>query len=421
MDKFIIQGGQQLHGSIAVHGAKNHALKMFAASLLSNQPLTLRNVPEIEDIFRLAEILQSLGVVVTQKRHGQYQLSPGRTIKTILPEKLVPKLRASILLTGPLLARYHKVSLPHPGGCAIGKRPIDLFVNAFQAMGARYHFKKGHHHFTVSGKGLCGTRYIFPLVSVTGTETLILAAVLANGRTIIINAAREPEIVALAEYLNQHGAKISGAGTSTISVEGVKRITAGVATIIPDRIETLSFLFLALATKSRLTITQCQPSQVEVPLQLLRDSGAKFTLGQSSITTHPWKKLKPLHVVTREYPGFPTDGQSPLTVLLTQIHGVSSVMETIYADRLFFSDMLNRMGANIQMHTSQHITIHGGTKLRGKVVDSPDLRAGIAMVIAGAVASGRTEIGNIYQIDRGYESIDQRLRAIGLNINRRFS
>lgn len=421
MDKFIIQGGHQLRGSITVHGAKNHALKMFAASLLSDQPLTLRNVPEIEDIFRLAEILQTLGVVVTQKRHGLYQLTPNGTIKTVLPEKLVPRLRASILLTGPLLARYHTVTLPHPGGCAIGKRPIDLFVNAFQAMGARYQLKKGHHRFTVGDKGLCGTRYVFPIVSVTGTETLILAAVLANGRTIIVNAAREPEIVALAEYLNQHGAKIRGVGTSTVIIDGVKRITAGVATIIPDRIETLSFLFLALATKSRLTITQCQPNHVEVPLQLLRDCGAKFTVEESSITTHPWKRLKPLQVVTREYPGFPTDGQSPLTVLLTQIAGVSSVMETIYADRLFFTDMLNRMGANIQMHTSQHITIHGGAKLHGKMVDSPDLRAGIAMVIAGAVATGRTEIGNIYQIDRGYESIDERLRSIGLNITRQAS
>jgi UDP-N-acetylglucosamine 1-carboxyvinyltransferase len=285
-------------------------------------------------------------------------------------------------------------------------------------MGARYQYKNNHHHFSVGRKGLRGTDYVFPIVSVTGTETLLLAAVLASGTSHILNAAREPEIMALAEYLNSQGARISGAGTSTITIKGVKQLRAGTSTIIPDRIETLSFLFLGLATKSSITITHCRPADVAVPLQLLRDSGARFTLSRSAITIHTWKKLQPLQVVTREYPGFPTDGQSPLTVLLTQIPGVSSVMETIYADRLFFTDMLNRMGAHIQMHTSQHITITGGTKLHGKVVDSPDLRAGIAMVIAGAVAPGRTEIGNVYQIDRGYEQIDQRLRATGLAIQR---
>ncbi|EKD76456.1 MAG: UDP-N-acetylglucosamine 1-carboxyvinyltransferase [uncultured bacterium] len=421
MDKFIIQGGQPLQGEIAVCGAKNHALKMFAVSLLSDQTLTLRNVPEIEDIFRIAEILESLGVEVQHPRHGVYKLQPTNKICTVLPKKQVPKLRASILLAGPLLARHHTVTLPHPGGCAIGKRPIDLFVHAFQAMGAHYRYTKEQYRFTVDRHGLQGARYVFPIVSVTGTETMLLAAVLAHGTTTIVNAAREPEVVALAEYLISQGAKISGAGTSSIVIHGVKRLRAGVATIIPDRIETLSFIFLALATKSQLTITRCEPAHVEVPLQLMRDSGARFIVGRSTIQVRPWKKLQPLQVVTREYPGFPTDGQSPLTVLLTQILGESSVMETIYADRLFFTDMLNRMGANIQMHTSQHITIHGGTTLNGKIVDSPDLRAGIAMVIAGAAAKGKTEIGNIYQIDRGYEQIDCRLQAIGLKIVRQHS
>ncbi|EKD78961.1 MAG: hypothetical protein ACD_41C00218G0002, partial [uncultured bacterium] len=250
------------------------------------------------------------------------------------------------------------------------------------------------------------------------TETVVLAAVLARGTTVIANAAREPEIEALCQYLVRCGAHIQGIGTSTITIRGVKQLRGGVATVIPDRIETLSFLFLALAAKQKLTIRQCQPEHVTVPLQLLRDAGARFAITRHSITVYPWQRLKPLQVVTREYPGFPTDGQSPLTVLLTQIAGQSEVMETIYADRLFYTDMLNRMGAHITMHTSQHITIRGATKLRGKIVDSPDLRAGIAMVIAGAVASGRTEIGNIYQIDRGYQAIDQRLRRIGIDIRR---
>lgn len=418
MDKFIIQGGRRLHGTIQVSGAKNHALKMFAASILSDQPMTIEHVPEIQDIFRLQEILNDLGVKTQRLSRGRYTLQPSKTISTKLSTELVPKLRAAILLTGPLLARYHTVTLPHPGGCAIGKRPIDFFIHAYRAMGASYRFSRDQHHFTVGSAGLQGTRYVFPRVSVTGTETMLLAAVLAKGVTTILNAACEPEVAALADYLNAQGAKISGVGTNTLTIRGVKRLRAGHCRIIPDRIETLSFIFLALATKSRLTIKGCQPEHVAVPLQLLRDSGAKFIVGQNSITTLPWKKLQPLQVVTREYPGFPTDGQSPLTVLLTQISGMSSVLETIYADRLFYTDMLNRMGATIQMHTSQHITIHGSTALHGKVVDSPDLRAGIAMVIAGAVAQGSTEIGNIYQIDRGYEAIDQRLRGIGLDIQR---
>jgi len=418
MDKFIIQGGTGVHGSIRVSGAKNHALKAFAASLLSDQVMTIDNVPEIEDIHCLTEILTAIGVTVNHLKHGRYQLQANRVETTILPKQIVPKLRASILLTGPLLARFGSVTLPHPGGCAIGKRPIDLFVQAFIAMGAQHRYVKGAHTFVAPADGLHGTSYVFPVVSVTGTETMLLAAVLARGKTVIDNAAREPEVVALAEYLVAQGAKISGAGTSTITIQGIKKLRAGNCTIIPDRIETLSFLFLALATHSRLTVTHCRPDHIAVPIQMLRDSGAKFTITASTITTQPWKKLRPLQVITREYPGFPTDGQSPLTVLLTQIKGSSEIMETIYANRLFYTDMLNRMGANITMHTSQHITVTGATRLHGKAVASPDLRAGIAMVIAGVVAKGRTVIDNIYQVDRGYEAIEKRLRSIGVDITR---
>lgn len=418
MDKFIIQGGQRLHGSIDVSGAKNHALKMFAASLLTDQPTIIEHVPEIEDIRRLGEILSECGVRVERLRYGSYHLQPNTHIVTHLSNELVPRLRASILLTGPLLSRYHHVSLPHPGGCAIGRRPIDFFIHLYQTMGASYRLQRGRHHFNVGPRGLHGTRYVFPRISVTGTETMMLAAALARGATTIINAACEPEVKALADYLNSVGADIHGAGSHTIHIRGVRRLRGGKCKIIPDRIETLSFIFLALGTKSRLTIRRCEPLHVEVPLQLLCDSGSTFTVGKSTITVHPWRRLRPLHVVTREYPGFPTDGQSPLTVLLTQIPGMSSVLETIHSDRLFYTDMLNRMGAHIEMHTSQHISIHGGTRLRGKIVDSPDLRAGIAMIIAAAIARGTTEIGNIYQIDRGYEAIDKRLRGIGVDIKR---
>ncbi|EKD78455.1 MAG: hypothetical protein ACD_41C00345G0003 [uncultured bacterium] len=417
MAKFIIQGGRRLQGSIAVAGAKNHALKLFAAAVLTDQPVSLRNVPEIEDIFRLQEILAHLGVQVHHLAHGRYNIDASHIQTTILPRQLVPKLRASILLAGPLLARFGTVQLPHPGGCAIGKRPINLFIDAFTAMGARHTYQRGIHTFTAK-RGLRGAHYVFPVISVTGTETMVLAAVLAKGETVIENAAREPEVAALCQFLKRCGARISGEGTSTIRIEGVKRLHGGATTVIPDRIETLSFMFLALAAKQQLTIRQCEPRHVTVPLQLLKDAGAKFRVTDSSITVLPWKRLRPLEVVTREYPGFPTDAQPALTVFLTQIAGHSEVMETIYADRLFYSDMLNRMGAKITIHTSQHITIEGSTRLKGKEVDSPDLRAGIAMVIAGAIARGHTVIGNIYQIDRGYEAIDQRLRRIGIDITR---
>lgn len=420
MEKFIIQGGNKVKGSIAVSGAKNHALKALAASLLSPQPMTLTNVPEIEDVFRLLEMIQEIGGKVTKKRRGTYIIDTRNVHTSSLPKELVPKLRASVVMTGPLLARFKKVVLPHPGGCAIGRRPIDLFISGYKAMGAKYRFRNGVHYFSAPN-GLHGTRFVFSTISVTCTETLMMAATLAKGTTTLVNTAREPEIVALAEYLNTQGAKITGAGTSEITIQGVKELSAGNCEIIPDRIEVLSFLYLALSTKSHLKITKCDPCTIETPLQLLKDSGAKIAIQKKSITVYPWKKLKPLKVTTREYPGFPTDGQSPLTVLLTQIPGESIVEETIYSDRLFYIDLLNRMGADITMHTPQHITINGGTPLRGKDVESPDLRAGIAMVIAGVVAKGKTQIGNIYQIDRGYESIDHRLRSIGVRITRKRS
>ena len=417
MQKFIIQGGTKLSGSIDVKGAKNHALKVIAASILSEDVMTLERVPEIEDAQRLLEILKHQGARVTRKAKGTYRINTQPVKSTALSRKLVPQLRSSIVLTGPMLARFGKVSLPHPGGCAIGRRPIDVFISGFKALGVKHTLKRNIHHFEAAD-GLKGNKYVFSIVSVTGTETLMMAATLAKGKTTLINAALEPEILALAEYLNAQGAKITGAGTSKITIEGVERLRAGTCTIMPDRIEALSFLYLALATRSKLKITHCNPEHIENPLAMLKKSGARITRTKTTLIVHPWKTLKPMRVTTTEYPGFPTDGQPPLTVLLTQTSGISQVYETIHTDRLFYTDMLNRMGAEITMNTPQHISIEGPSPLRAKQVESPDLRAGIAMVIAAAVADGKTEIDNIYQIDRGYEAIDKRLRKIGLRIRR---
>ena len=419
MEKFIIQGGTGVRGTIAVKGAKNHGLKAVAASLLSAEPITISNLPEIEDMFRLVEILKDIGATVEKRETGVYTIDTSTVSKTTLPDELVPKLRSSIVLTGPMLARFGKVVMPHPGGCAIGRRPIDIFISGFEAMGVTHSMdNNGVNTFTAPEGGLQGARYVFPKVSVTGTETLMMAATLANGTTTLVNAAQEPEVEALALYLNSQGANITGAGTSEIIIEGVESLSAGDCPVIPDRIETLSFMYLALATKSQLTITHCIPEHIATPIQLALDSGAQIDVTDTSITVHPWETLQPMQVTTREYPGFPTDGQSPLTVFLTQIEGQSEVEETIYTNRMFYTDMLNRMGANVVMHTPQHISVYGGTPLRGKVVESPDLRAGIAMVIAAVTASGTSEINNIYQIDRGYEAIDTRLKSIGVDIKR---
>ncbi|MBU4332101.1 UDP-N-acetylglucosamine 1-carboxyvinyltransferase [Patescibacteria group bacterium] len=415
MSKFIITGGKKLSGEIPVNGAKNAALKIIPAALLFDEKITISNVPKIEDVTRLLEIVKDLGVEVKQKGNT-VKIQAGDIKSGELSRDLVPKLRASNMLIGPLLLRVGEVVIPHAGGCAISRRPIDVWVNLFKQLGAEV--EQGPKLYTFKARKMRGAKLVFPFISVTATEALMMTAVLLSGKTTIVNAAMEPEIPALADYLNECGAKIKGAGTSEIVIEGVKQLKARPFTVIPDRIEAGSFACLGAATRSRIKITHCNPNHLEVPLAILEQMGVNFVVGKDYIQIKEVSDLKATKIKTHEYPGFPTDLQSPFTTLLTQAKGDSLVHETIFEGRLFYTDILNQMGAEIIMCDPHRVIVQGPTKLYGTKVASPDIRAGIALIIAGLIAEGETEIDNIYQIDRGYEDIEGRLKKLGAGIKR---
>lgn len=414
--KFIIQGQNKLSGEIKVSGAKNAALKILPATLLTDEPVTIKNLPDIADVKEALDILTELGAKIENDR-GVCRVQNGTLAKTEISRQ-ANKLRASIVFTGPILARAGEVSFPHPGGCVIGAgvRPIDLFLEGFAALGAEISEDNGFYR--IKAARLTGASYFFTTVSVTGTETLMLAAALAQGTTVLKNCACEPEIAALADFLNTCGAKISGAGTGTITIEGVRRLSGGEYTVMPDRIEAGTFAIMAAAAKSDLLISRCNPEHLEILLSIFQKIGVKFERGSDYLKIFKSERISAYNIKTHEYPGFPTDLQSPYTVLATQAIGSSIIHETIYDRRLLFTDMLAQMGADIIMCDPHRVVVNGPTVLTGKKLTSPDLRAGIAMIIAGLVAHGKTEIDNIYQIDRGYENIDGRLRSIGANIER---
>lgn len=416
MAQFIIKGGKKLKGEIRVKGAKNAALKIFAAALLTKEPVVISNVPEVEDISRMAELLRDLGAKVEHSGPGRYRITAEHIRHSVLEPVISKRLRASVVLTGPLLARTGKAQFPHPGGDAIGKRPIDIFLDGYRAMGAQV--RSQGDRYTIQTNRLNGMSFFFHLISVTGTETLMLAATLARGKTVLKNCACEPEIKSLADFLNTCGAKISGAGTSTITITGVKKLHGGRHKVIPDRIEAGSFAILAAATGSGITITGCEPEHLESLWQTLEKSGVRIQKSKTSAKVLPTKRLSAVQIKTHEYPGLPTDLQAPLCVLLTQADGTSLVHETIYEGRLYWTENLKRMGADIVQFDPHRIEIRGPSKLRGREIKSPDIRAGLAFIIAGLCAKGPTVLDNIYQIDRGYEKIEERLRKIGADIRR---
>ena len=412
-DYFIINGGKKLEGEITINNAKNAALKILAASILASKPIKINNLPQIEDVSRMKELLIDLGAKFYSDKIDSSCLK-----KTNLDYKIADRFRSSIVLTGPLLTRFGKVSFPHPGGCTLGKRPIDFFIDGFEALGAS--IKKTGSIFTVTSKNkkLIGNKFIFPMISVTGTETLIMAAVLAEGKTVLKNAACEPEIENLAEFLNSLGAKISGAGTPVIAIEGVKFLKGGEWNGMPDRIEAGTFIILGVATNSNVKIKNCETDHLDVLLTMLQKAGANLEIGKNYVIVKPAKKLRSVDITTREYPGFATDLQAPFTVLMTQADGISLIHETIYDGRLFYTDILNQMGADIVMADPHRVIVRGPNPLHGKKIYSPDIRAGMALVIAALLAKGQSTIDNIYQIDRGYDKIDERLKALGANIKR---
>ncbi len=417
MSKFIIKGQKKLSGEIRVKGAKNLALKVIPAAILSSEPMTISNLPQIEDIGKSLQLISELGFSV-KKEGSNYVIEAKKPKTTDLPAKLADKFRTSVMFVGPLLARFKEVRFPHPGGCVIGAggRPIDLFLDGFRALGAE--IKMEDRFYYIKAKKLKGCEFFFSKVSVTVTESLMMTACLAEGKTILKNCAMEPEIKYLADYLNKCGAKISGAGTPNITIIGVKHIKGGSIKIMPDRIETGSFAIMAAATNSEITIKDCDPSHIEVLLTIFKKIGINFEVGKNWLKIKKSENLKPYSIQTHEYPGFPTDLQSPYLVLMTQVKGNSLVHETIYDRRLIWTDMLSQMGANITMCDPHRVLVSGPSKLYGKKLISPDIRAGIGLVIAALMAKGDTEIDNIYQIDRGYEKLDERLRKIGADIVR---
>ena len=417
MPKFLIKGQRKLSGEIKVGGAKNLALKVVPAAVLSSEPMIISNLPKIEDITKSLQMVEELGFSV-KKENGKIVIIAKKPNSVDLPRKLADKFRTSIMFVGPLLARFGEVRFPHPGGCVIGAggRPIDIFLDGFKAFGAE--LKVEDRAYLIKAKKLKACDFFFSKISVTGTESLMMTACLAQGKTILRNCAMEPEIKYLADYLNKCGAKISGAGTPTMIIEGVEKIKGGEIKIMPDRIETGSFAIMAAATNSEITIKDCNPEHVTILLKTFEKIGIDFETGKNYLKIKKWKKLRAYDIKTHEYPGFPTDLQSPYAVLMTQADGSSLIHETIYDRRLIWTDMLSQMGANITMCDPHRVLISGPSKLYGKKLISPDIRAGIGLVIAALIAKGETEIDNIYQIDRGYENIDERLRGLGADIVR---
>lgn len=408
-EQFIIEGlagTRTLAGEIAVRGAKNAVLKILPATLLFDDEVSLHNVPEIEDVKRMRELLDAL-----------------KENPTVLKKDIAERFRASIVLTGPILARYAAVEFPFPGGCVLGERSIDLFLNGFKAMGATVEEDDSYFRLKVPGK-LKGAHIIFPLVSVTGTETLMMAAVLAQGETILQNAAMEPEIKYLAEYLNTCGAKIEGAGTPTIKITGGDLLHANGNPFVvpPDRIEAGSFAILAALAGKDVTITDCDPSWLEVPLALLRQAGVNIETTENSIRVRGKNEsYKMVSVRTHEYPGFPTDLQAPMAVFMSQCEGEGSILETIFDGRFRYADDLIVMGVDMVVMNPHRVLVRGPKQLSRKNLESPDLRGGLAYILAATVAEGTSTIGNVYVIDRGYEHIEERLSKLGLKIRREIS
>lgn len=404
-----------------MRGAKNFALKAIAATILAEEPSKITNVPAIVDVGVMFDLLKKLGADV-QPAGERTMLVTAKDIDGAKMDAAdAQKVRASVVLTGPILARFREVTIPHPGGDVIGKRPINFFIDGFVKMGAKVEeYDQGYR--LSAPQGLSGTSIFFPKVSVTGTETLVMAATLARGTTTLVNAAMEPEVVHLCECLNKMGAKISGMGSSVITIKGVEKLGGGTFDVIPDRIETGTFVMMGIMNNSHLTVENCQPAHLEALLTSLREAGANLEIGTNSITTKPIKgRIKSVSMQTHEYPGFATDLQPIYTLLMTQAEGMSLIHDPIFEGRLFFTDMLNRMGARIIMCDPHRVVVNGPSKLYGRSIESPDIRAGITLLLAAIMAEGKSIIQNANIIDRGYERIEERLKKIGVEIARKDS
>ncbi len=418
MDKLIITGGAQLSGSLRISGAKNAALPIMAATLLSEEPVTIGNIPHLHDITTTMQLLGQMGIQLTIDEKMNIEVNSNTITKFEAPYELVRTMRASILVLGPLLARFGEAHVSLPGGCAIGTRPVDIHINSLIKMGADIQVEAGYIHAKASR--LKGCRLVLDKVTVTGTENLLMAAVLAEGTTIIENAAKEPEVSDLAHFLNAMGAKISGIDTDILTIEGVEKLAEKDIhyNILPDRIETGTYLVAAAITRGKVTLKDTRPDTLDAVLEKLKEAGADITTGKDWIALDMHgKQPKAVSVRTAPYPAFPTDMQAQFTAMNTIADGVGTITETVFENRFMHVQEMQRMGADIQLESNTAIC-KGTEGLTGAPVMATDLRASASLVLAGLVAKGDTLVDRIYHIDRGYDHIEEKLSQLGATIRR---
>lgn len=418
MDSFIVRGGQPLQGTLIASGSKNAALPIMAATLLSAERCTLHRIPVLRDIATMMTLLSSLGATATRpSSDGALIIGSSAVSEFRAPYDLVKTMRASILVLGPLLARFGQAEVSFPGGCAIGSRPVDLHIRALEAMGAEVHVEAGYI-VAKAPRGLAGTDFTFEAVTVGGTENAIMAAALARGRSTLRNVAREPEIVDLVRFLRAMGARIEGEGTDTMTVDGVEALAGATYEVMPDRIEAGTYLVAAAATRGNVTVEGISPEMLGIVMDKLALTGADITAGENWVSLDmKGRRPEAVDIETAPFPGFPTDMQAQFTALNAIAVGQSSVVETVFENRLMQAHEMRRMGADIEI-AGDSARISGRERLQGAPVMASDLRASASLVIAGLVAEGETRIDRIYHIDRGYENIEGNLQSLGADIRR---
>ncbi|MGB2247172.1 MAG: UDP-N-acetylglucosamine 1-carboxyvinyltransferase [Alcanivorax sediminis] len=417
MDKLIITGGRRLDGEIRISGAKNAALPILAATLLADEPVTVGNLPHLQDVTTLIELLGRMGVEVVIDDRMRVEVNASTIKELVAPYELVKTMRASILVLGPMVAHFGKATVSLPGGCAIGSRPVDIHLSGLEAMGAQIEVANGYVHASVDGR-LKGARIVMDTVTVTGTENLMMAAALADGTTYLENAAREPEVVDLANFINAMGGKISGAGTDTITIEGVERLGSCHHQVIADRIETGTYLIAAAITGGRIKTKDTVPGILDAVLQKLQEAGAKITTGEDWIELDmEGRRPKAVSLRTAPYPAMPTDMQAQFMALNLIAEGTGTIVETVFENRFMHVQEMNRMGSDIEVQGNTAIC-RGVEQLTGAPVMATDLRASASLVIAALAAEGETIVDRIYHIDRGYECIEEKLQSLGAVIRR---
>lgn len=416
LEKFVIKGGRKLKGKIKISGAKNSALPLLAASILSENGLILENVPNVADVRTMLTALELLGVKFEfDKKKGRIEIDSSNVKPVEIPYDIIRRMRASVLLMGPLLARFKKAFVYTPGGCAIGARPIDLHIEAFKKLGADYKVKEGYS--ILKTRKLKGNFIYFDKVTVTGTENVVMASVFVEGETVIENAAIEPEVVDLCECLVKMGANIEGIGTKSLRIKGVKKLEKVTHKVIPDRIEAGTFVIAAAVTKGKVEIENVIPSHLDTFLSKVRDAGVNIAINKESIIVNESDDIKPVDIETLPYPGFPTDLQAQFMVLMLKAKGVSHIKENIFENRFQHVQELIRLGADIKLNGNVAV-VKGGNPLTGADVMATDLRASASLVLAGLFAKGVTKVHRIYHLDRGYERFEEKLNRLGAVISR---